>query len=70
MDWIAFSDRKPQKSGDVLIFTELGCGIAYYVVGEVTPLQGDRFLYTHLSGMHTIPQNITHWMPLPDPPKE
>ena len=52
--WISVKDRLPEKTGLVLGY-DIGFGVllVYYEVGVIR------------SGW----QSITHWMPLPEPPK-
>ena len=55
--WISVKDKRPQQSdGKVLAFTHFGFSICR--------VRDDGIL----SGMHA--NWITHWMPLPEPPKE
>jgi hypothetical protein len=57
-EWISVEDRKPtHKDGKVLIYTAYGISIA-----EIT-------ISGHWRGSCAIPKFITHWMPLPEPPK-
>jgi hypothetical protein len=54
-EWISVKDRLPKKYGVVLAFTEYGDTNAVYY-------------YVDKSWGH--PDEITHWMPLPEPPNE
>ena len=62
MEWIKCSDRLPEKETMVLTYspeTNLRWGmIAFHGAWEVA-----------IEGMETV-SGITHWMPLPQPPKE
>ena len=64
MEWIKVEDRLPGKgtwSGDrVLVYTEEGYTHTGFYEGEEAGEWWDKF---NDSGL------ITHWMPLPDPPK-
>lgn len=53
--WISVKERLPEESGPVLAYeTSLGVIAAYY----------------HADMISSAWQSITHWMPLPEPPKE
>ena len=60
MQWVSVKDRLPEKFKNVMIFKE-GLwdepGIGYYA---------DEIWYAWLEGIGQT--NITHWMPLPEPP--
>lgn len=56
--WISVEDRLPTwEDGKVLIYTVFGISIA------------ERTVSGHWRGKDAIPKFITHWMPLPEPPK-
>lgn len=58
-DWISVKDRLPEYDEPVFGYDgELAdMGIVNYLNGEFFDLYGDDM-------------NVTHWMPLPEPPKE
>lgn len=57
--WIPVSERLPTwKDGRVLIYTSYGVSIA--AISNKGRWKGEN----------AIPELITHWMPLPEPPKE
>lgn len=62
MNWISVKDRLPKGYRDVLVRYKNASGyridITFYC---------DKSEYG--SGWY-LPANITHWMPLPEPPKE
>ena len=59
--WIPVSERLPTPSMQaVLIFDG---GEVYYAYFD-----NNQFIYRHLPGYG--PSNVTHWMPLPEPPQE
>lgn len=63
--WISVKDRLPEPAENVLIFTDYhgGCvDIGRYV------LQGNLPFWAR--GGAEIKDNVTHWQPLPEPPKE
>jgi len=66
MEWISVEDRLPDENGPVLVVVN-GCveerGFIGFMPDKKTPLWGrsrwaDDWDY------------VTHWMPLPEPPKE
>jgi hypothetical protein len=57
-EWISVKDRLPtHEDGKVLIYTAYGISI------------GEKTVSNHWRGNCAIPKQITHWMPLPEPPK-
>ena len=57
-EWISVDERLPTwKDGKVLIHTRHGISIA------------QKTTTNHWKGDNAIPKLITHWMPLPEPPK-
>lgn len=76
--WISVKDRLPENQNPVMVFvpphvdeikgTFLGyVGMAYYTsLGEGFWCGTDGNLYGAIGMIHTP----THWMPLPEPPKE
>jgi hypothetical protein len=65
MEWIKVSDRLPYKGLRVLVCTESGHL-------EVCFLLYEEDWYSDSSGrsMEAMAYTITHWMLLPEPPKE
>jgi hypothetical protein len=56
--WISVDERLPTyEDGKVLIYTAYGISIA------------QKTTTNHWKGDNAIPKFITHWMPLPEPPK-
>ncbi len=62
--WIRVEDRLPEVGKFVLTFG----GSGYYEVDEVDYDWPGRFRQDALSPGN--PDEVTHWMPLPDPPEE
>ena len=62
MEWISVKDRLPERL-DVVIVQG---GIAYYLPDEEAwmTITGERW------PGRPIVWNVTHWMPLPEPPEE
>jgi hypothetical protein len=71
VDWISVKDRLPEKNQFVLTYNNSGNG--YH------PQDVQRFYDTYISNNETKERSpifselsigVTHWMPLPKPPKE
>lgn len=58
--WISVEDRLPENSNDVLVYGDEVVSVGYK----------NRFSQTLISHEFEDKQHITHWMPLPKPPKE
>lgn len=56
--WIPVTERLPEKNGSYLVF----------VYGEVTEMNCWHGKWHRLGDDYT--KAVTHWMPLPEPPKE
>ena len=55
-EWISVHDRLPEMSGEYLVATVTGyVGVRHFYVTWPRSFQADT---------------VTHWMPLPEPPKE
>lgn len=57
-DWISVEDRLPEESKTVIVYTDLGG-------------TGDMY-YSKQYGWHSLKNQaiVTHWRPLPQPPKQ
>ena len=73
MEWISVEDRLPQDKKSVVVTDGLtSYAIAWYGhnrdwVAETDLLDAENYDgHCHIE----LDANITHWMPLPDPPKE
>lgn len=58
--WIPISERMPDEDEDVHVYRGKGHGI-------ITAYRSEGRWYSH---QHDILRDVTHWMPLPEPPKE
>ena len=63
-DWIGIKDEKPEPGRKVLLYTRYG----YQAIGSRSRSFNDEYNLVGHPYMRT--QEITHWMPLPEPPKE
>lgn len=59
--WISVNDRLPEKKGDYLIFN---------TDGIVWPYWYDKEYKEWYDSSGYLTENVTHWMPLPEPPEE
>lgn len=63
MDWISVKDRLPDEDATYLVYGRNGYGIVfaiYYGDGE----------WLTCEDLTNITRFVTHWMPLPKPPKQ
>lgn len=70
--WISVKERLPEEGIEVLIFGKVLNDISK-VLGVRARFRGDQeWKYTWESeDIHVYKQDdVTHWMPLPEPPKE
>ncbi|HCX4443416.1 TPA: DUF551 domain-containing protein [Escherichia coli] len=66
--WISCSERMPEDTKMLLAFSQ-GEIVAAYWNWVVNPIDYKRYrAFTYLSG--NILDDVTHWMPLPEPPQE
>ncbi|EJN7198189.1 DUF551 domain-containing protein [Escherichia coli] len=66
--WISCSDRMPEDTKMLLAFSQ-GQIVAAYWNWVVNPIDYKKYrAFTYLSG--NILDDVTHWMPLPEPPQE
>lgn len=78
MDWIKVEDKLPEEDHDVLCyhFADFHISIGYFEKDNVRYyLESDGSIFYTDDGWETeIPWaqkgRVTHWMPLPDAPKE
>ncbi|MEA0517527.1 DUF551 domain-containing protein [Escherichia coli] len=66
--WISCSDRMPEDTKMLLAFSQ-GQIVAAYWNWVTSPIDYKKYrAFTYLSG--NILDDVTHWMPLPEPPQE
>ncbi|ENC1488125.1 DUF551 domain-containing protein [Escherichia coli] len=66
--WISCSDRMPEDTKMLLAFSQ-GQIVAAYWNWVMSPIDYKKYrVFTYLSG--NILDDVTHWMPLPEPPQE
>ncbi len=66
--WIPVTERLPEKEGTYIVHTLSGCVTTarFYPERDLCNYRGE-FIRHELGRFH---RNATHWMPLPEPPKE
>lgn len=71
--WISVEDKLPARSCKVVCFGVRGVGVANFMYGLV---DGDFWFQCAesgdnegMSGFCGLKFNVTHWMPLPEPPE-
>lgn len=62
--WISVEDRLPSERVSVAVYINEGNG-AYWI--QTSYLNGGKW---RIPGEYVVDRNITHWMTLPEPPKE
>lgn len=66
--WISCSDRMPEDTKMLLAFSQ-GQIVAAYWNWVMSPIDYKKYrAFTYISG--NILDDVTHWMPLPEPPQE
>ena len=60
--WISVEERLPEEDDDVLMMTDMGMSMGYYC--------RDSFIDSWVDYVNSDSKCVTHWMPLPEPPKE
>ena len=74
--WISTKKMLPEHDKDVLVYTTLYCGTITVATfersgGSLIGKEGGLwFLYMDDEGAFATSEEVTHWMPLPEPPKE
>lgn len=73
--WIPVSERMPEEDEEVLVFDGAGCSVMALVNRDKTDVwhwDGSYYMeWQNFNGtIHADISDVTHWMPLPAPPKE
>ncbi len=63
--WISVEERLPEK--DVLVIVKTGIGNCYLAAKDSVALPKDEFMLPQLC---SYVDGVTHWMPIPELPKE
>ena len=67
MNWISVKDYIPELMKDVLVYDARNKNMA---VGSLWKKEDDSYFWKDSSGWMLTIGEVTHWMPLPEPPKE
>ena len=70
MKWISVQDRLPEPNCVVLAYGEGEIGLAAIQKLQSAFAGGDTIWIDVCGAWGDLRQDITHWMPLPEPPKE
>lgn len=71
MSWIKTSDRLPEKTGNVS-YEQIPCLVVYKGYVEILLWNCQDLCWDGNDGddYECDPLDVTHWMPLPEPPKK
>ena len=58
--WVSVEDRLPDDTKQKIVFHKRGVSFAYF---------SGNYWWSSIGGRHSL-DTVTHWMPLPKPPKE
>lgn len=64
MEWVSVKDKLPEKQGRYLIYGRFTCDCPNQVMEAYYLFKPRKFM---IDGIYS--KNVTHWMPLPEPPK-
>lgn len=64
--WIPVTERLPEHHGHYLVHIE-GGEFSQVSWEEIAFFDGKIFMWEHISSEY--PEDVTHWMPLPEPPE-
>ena len=69
--WIPVTERLPEKEGSYIVTTTTGAVTTarFYTEEEFPPTHYRPYSYRRSAGWSRN-RNVTHWMPLPEAPKE
>lgn len=74
MEWISVKEKLPPQGKPVLVFNkDRGCAFigTKWNTGAYKSKTLDSWITYDIDGTNRVdPEDITHWMPLPEPPKQ
>ena len=65
-EWISVKDRLPPRYKKILVVN----GHGYVAISAFVKEFDGKWTWLSVSGKYNHINDITHWMPLPEPPKE
>lgn len=65
--WVPVTERLPEHHGNYLVHIE-GGEFSQVSWEEIAFFDGKIFMWEHISSEY--PEDVTHWMPLPESPKD
>lgn len=70
-EWVSVEDKNPSKNGNYLVCVDgVVCDFPFkWVVNHWKEFKLGYGLQEDTHGWWHTSQNVTHWMPLPEPPK-
>lgn len=68
--WIPVTERLPEKTNDYLVHVKCECDGNFVSAWEQVAWFCEKFYWDHRYGDDVFEETVTHWMPLPEPPKE
>ena len=68
--WIPVTERLPEKTNHYLVHVKCGCDGELVSAWEQVAWFCEKFYWEHLHSDEVFEETVTHWMPLPEPPKE
>lgn len=68
--WIAVGERLPEPNAEVLVYTEGGIRIDMWIMHREAPVSFSSItVETGYGWVDHDFEDVTHWTPLPEPPK-
>ena len=68
--WIPVTERFPEKTNHYLVYIECKCDGIFMSAWVQVAWFCEKFYWEHVQGDDVFKETVTHWMPLPEPPKE
>lgn len=68
--WIPASERLPEEHNHYLVHIECKCDGELMSKWTQVAWFCEKFYWEHLHSEDVFKETVTHWMPLPEPPKE
>lgn len=68
--WISTTEKLPEKANHYLVYVKCECDGELVSAWEQVAWFCEKFYWEHVQGDDVFKETVTHWMPLPEPPKE